>query len=126
PAPLNAIPVNPVELSTAQLTLSSETGMDGQQVVSMSGELDIASAQLAYTYLSDVIDHSWAPVSVDLGGVTVFDASGVGVPAPVAKHARAAGRQLKLTSVRLSLVRIMRIPGLDNMFPELRTPVLVR
>ena len=125
PAPLNAIPVNPVELSTAQLTLSSETGMDGQQVVSVSGELDIASAQQAYTYISDVIDRTWAPVSVDLGGVTFCDASGLGVLARVAKHAQATGRQLKLTSARPSLVRIMRITGLDNMFPELRRPVLV-
>lgn len=119
-------PVNPVELSVAQLALSSKIGTDGRQVVSMTGELDIATAQQAYTYITDVIDHTGAPVSVDLGGVTFCDASGLGVLARVAKHARAKGRQLMLTSVRPSLVRIMRITGLDGMFPELRRPVLVR
>lgn len=131
PAPLytallNTTPVNPAELSTAQLALTSKTSSDGRQVVSMTGELDIATAQQAYTYISDVIDHTRAPVSVDLGGVTFCDASGLGVLARVAKHARAKGRQLMLTSVRPSLMRIMRITGLDSMFPELRRPVLVR
>jgi anti-sigma B factor antagonist len=131
PAPLNTAllnttPVNPVELSTAQLALSSKISMDGRQVVSMTGELDIATAQQAYTYISDVIDHTRAPVSVDLGGVTFCDASGLGVLARAAKHARAKGRQLMLTSARPSLIRIMRITGLDSMFPELRRPVLVR
>jgi anti-anti-sigma factor len=126
PAPLHTAPVDPVELSTAQLALSSTISMDGRQVVSMTGELDIATAQQAYTYISDVIDHTRAPVSVDLGGVTFCDASGLGVLARVAKHARAKGRQLMLTSARPSLVRIMRITGVDSMFPELRRPVLVR
>ncbi len=126
PAPLAAAPVNSAELSTAQLALSSQTSADGRQVVAMTGELDIATAQQAYTYISDVIDHSRAPVSVDLGGVTFCDASGLGVLARAAKHARAKGRQFKLTSARPSLLRIMRITGLDTMFPEVSRPVLVR
>jgi anti-sigma B factor antagonist len=126
PAPLTAAPVNPTELSTAQLALSSQTSADGRHVVSMTGELDIATAQQAYTYISDVINRSRAPVSVDLGGITFCDASGLGVLARAAKHARAKGRQFKLTSARTSLLRIMRITGLDHMFPELSRPVLVR
>jgi anti-anti-sigma regulatory factor len=33
------------------------------------------------------------------------------------------GRQLKLTSARPSLLKIMRITGLDGTFPELRPSV---
>src|ERR1700722_5536909 len=62
-----------------QLRFSSETGMDGRQVVSVTGELDIATAQQAYAYLSDVIDHGYTPVSVDLAGLTFCDASGLSV-----------------------------------------------
>ncbi len=126
PAPLTAAPVNPAELSTAQLALSSQTGADGRQVVAMTGELDIATAQQAYSYISDVIDRSRASVSIDLSGVTFCDASGLGVLARAAKRARGKGRQFKLTSARPSLLRIMRITGLDTMFPELGRPVLVR
>ena len=107
-------------LESAQLELSSRTGADGYQVVTVTGELDIATAEQAYTYISGVIDDRTAPVSVDLGGVTFCDASGLGVLARIARHARQAGRQLRLTSARPSLMKIMRITGLDRAFPELR------
>jgi anti-sigma B factor antagonist len=108
------------------LGLSQATGLDGSQVVSVTGELDIATADQAYAYLSDVIDHGYAPLSVDLGGLTFCDASGLGVLARTANHAREAGRQLKLTSARPSLVKIMRITGMDSAFPELSSPVATR
>ena len=108
-----------------QLELSSRTDGDGSQIVSMTGELDIATAEQAYTYISDVID-AWdkapAPVSVDLSGLTFCDASGLGVLARIARHARQAGRQLTLTAARPSLLKIMRITGLDRAFPELAGP----
>ena len=109
-----------------QLGLSQATGLDGSQVVSVTGELDIATADQAYAYLSDVIDHGYAPLSVDLGGLTFCDASGLGVLARTANHAREAGRQLKLTSPRPSLVKIMRITGMDSAFPELSSPMATR
>ena len=108
-----------------QLELSSRTDGDGSQIVAMTGELDIATAEQAYTYLSDVLD-AWetgpVPVSVDLSGLTFCDASGLGVLARVARHAREAGRQLTLTAARPSLLKIMRITGLDRTFPELAPP----
>ena len=105
-----------------QLELSCRTDGDGNQVVSVTGELDIATAERAYVFISDVID-AWdtvpAPVSMDLSGLTFCDASGLGVLARIARHARQAGRQLRLTAARPSLLRIMRITGLDRTFPEL-------
>jgi anti-sigma B factor antagonist len=106
-----------------QLELSCRTAEDGSQVISVTGELDIATAEQAFTYISDVIDCWPAPVSVDLAGVTFCDASGLGALARVARHARDAGRQLRLTSARPSLLKIMRITGLDRAFPELRPSV---
>jgi anti-sigma B factor antagonist len=105
-----------------QLELSRRTGPDGYQVISVTGELDIATAEQAYSYISEVIDGGQAPVSVDLSGLTFCDASGLGVLARIARHARQAGRQLRLTSARPSLLKIMRITGLDRAFPELRPP----
>ena len=106
-------------LEPLQLELSCQLDGDGNQVVSVTGELDIATAEQAYLYISDVIDAWPAPVSVDLSGLTFCDASGLGVLARVARHARQAGRQLKLIAARPSLLKIMRITGLDRAFPEL-------
>ena len=113
PAPRNP-PGEPV-----QLELSCRTGANGYQVVSVTGELDIATAEQAYFYISEVIDARPAPVTVDLSGLTFCDASGLGALARIARHARQAGRQLMLASARPSLVKIMRITGLDRAFPEL-------
>ena len=105
------------------LELACATDGDGNQIVSVTGELDIATAEEAYAYISDVID-AWpglspAPVSVDLSGLTFCDASGLGALARLARHARQAGRQLRLTAARPSLLKIMRITGLDRAYPEL-------
>ena len=106
-------------LEPAQLELSCRTDADGYQVVTVTGELDIATAEQAYAYISGIIDDQPTAVSVDLGGVTFCDASGLGVLARIARHARQAGRQLRLTSARPSVLKIMRITGLDRAFPEL-------
>jgi anti-anti-sigma factor len=119
----------------AQLELSTCTGANGYQVVSVAGELDIATAEQAYSYITEVIDGRFkgatgttgftgtAPLTVDLSGVTFCDASGLGALARLARYARAAGRQLSLTSARPSVMKIMRITGLDRVFPELHPPV---
>jgi anti-anti-sigma factor len=106
-----------------QLELTCRTGANGYQIVSVTGELDIATAERAYSYISEVIDGRPAPVTVDLSGLTFCDASGLGALARIARHARQAGRQLMLTSARPSLMKIMRITGLDRAFPELHPPV---
>ena len=104
----------------AQLELSCRTGANGYQIVSVTGELDIATAEQAYSYISEIIDGRPAPVTVDLSGLTFCDASGLGVLARAARYARQKGRQLMLASARPSLLKIMRITGLDGAFPELR------
>jgi anti-anti-sigma factor len=108
------------EAEHAQLELSTRTGANGYQIVSVTGELDIATAEQAYSYISEVIDGRLAPVTVDLSGLTFCDASGLGVLARAARYARQKGRQLMLDSARPSLLKIMRITGLDRAFPELR------
>jgi len=123
PANLKAVKLEPVQSEAVQLELSCRTDADGNQVISVVGELDIATTEQAYAYISEVIDSWPTPVSVDLSGLTFCDASGLGVLAKIARHARQAGRQLKLTSVRPPQLKIMRLTGLDGVFPELRRPV---
>ena len=115
----HVVPAQAKRVEPVQLELSCRTGANGYQIVSVTGELDIATAEQAYSYISEVIDGLPAPVTVDLSGLTFCDASGLGALARIARHAREVGRQLMLTSARPSLLRIMRITGLDRAFPEL-------
>jgi anti-anti-sigma factor len=107
-----------------QLELAYQVAADGKATVRIRGELDIATADQAYAYLRDVVDNQDGPVMMNLSELSFCDAAGLGVLARVAGHARRAGRSLKLTAARPSLLRIMRITGMDEAFPEVRNPTL--
>lgn len=106
-----------------QLELACQVAADGGATVRVRGELDIATADQAYAYLREVVDSQDGPVLVNLSELTFCDAAGLGVLARVAGHARRCGRSLELAAVRPALVRIMHITGMDEAFPEVRTPV---
>ena len=107
-----------------QLELAYQVAGDGKATVRVTGELDIATADQAYAYLRDVVDSQAGPVTMNLAELTFCDAAGLGVLARVAGYAKRSGRSLKLTAARPSLLRIMRITGMDEAFPEVRTPSL--
>jgi anti-anti-sigma factor len=107
-----------------QLELAFQVTTDGSATVRVRGELDIATADQAYAYLRDVVDSQDGPVTVNLAELTFCDAAGLGVLARIAGYARRSGRSLKLTAARPSLLRIMRITGMDQAFPEVRNPAL--
>lgn len=112
-------------MEAAQLELGFQRTADGQAMVNMRGELDIATAEQAHAYLRRVLDgEKKGKVILNLADLTFCDAAGLGVLAKVAGHARRTGRTLRVTAARPSLVRIMRITGMDEAFPEIRTPVL--
>lgn len=102
----------------AQLELAHEVSTDGEATVRLRGELDIATADQAYAYLCDVVDSERGPVTMNLAGLTFCDAAGLGVLARVAGHARRSGRSVLLAAPRPALLRIMRITGMDDTFPE--------
>jgi anti-anti-sigma factor len=107
-----------------QLELACQVAGDGRATVRVTGELDIATADQAYAYLRDVVDSQTGPVTMNLADLTFCDAAGLGVLARAAGYAKRSGSSLKLTAARPSLLRIMRITGMDEAFPEVRTPTL--
>ncbi|MCL2582696.1 MAG: STAS domain-containing protein [Streptosporangiales bacterium] len=124
----------PTQATQLELAFSAAAG--GNAVVRARGELDIATADQAFAYLRDVLDsdalNGGAPdgdapggrggsLTINLEGLTFCDAAGLGALARLAGHARRADRELTLTAARPSLLRIMRITGMDRTFPELRT-----
>jgi hypothetical protein len=93
----------------------------GAAVVDLGGELDIASAEVAVSYVRDVIDRHRGPVIADLTTLT-FWMPGAWPPWcawPVTRSRRAA--RSGWPSPSPSLVKIMRITGLDRRF--LASPV---
>jgi anti-sigma B factor antagonist len=108
-----------------QLELELQRTADGHAMVSAHGELDIATAEQALAYLRRILDgEKKGKVILNLADLTFCDAAGLGVLAKAANHARSTGRTLRVTAASPSLVRIMLITGMDEAFPEIRTPVL--
>jgi anti-sigma B factor antagonist len=106
----------------APLRLSHRVARTGEAVVEIRGELDIATAAVAVTYVIHVIDHHRGPVIADLAALAFCDASGLGALLRMAHYAEHAGCSFRLASPRPSLVKIMRITRLDRRFPTLPAP----
>jgi anti-anti-sigma factor len=100
----------------APLELSYQVWPSGEIVVNLGGELDIVSAETAVSYVRDVTDRCRGPVVVDLTALIFCDARGLGALLRMADYAEQAGCEFRLASPRPSLVKIMRITGLDGRF----------
>jgi anti-sigma B factor antagonist len=107
-------------LKIMPLGLSHRIYPDGRAVVTVHGELDTATADQAYDYVRQVIDGRGRYISLDLAGLSFCDARGLRTLMRIAAHARAAGREFRLVAPRPSLLKIMRITGVDASFPELQ------
>jgi anti-anti-sigma factor len=102
--------------TTAPLKLTHQVHSAGEAIVDLRGELDIATAAMAVSYVSDVIDNHHGPVTVDLTALAFCDAQGLAALVRMANHAKHKDRSFQVASPRPSLVKIMRITGLDRRF----------
>ena len=100
----------------ALLKLSHRALPTGEAVVDFGGELDIATAEAAVRYVRQVIDRHRGLVIVDLTGLRFCDARGLNALLRMARYAERAACPFRLASPSPSLVKIMRITGLDRRF----------
>ena len=112
-------------VSTAPMELSHRTCPSGEAVVDLGGELDILSAEVAVNYVRDVIDRHRGPVEVNLTALAFCDARGLAALVRMARYAEQKGCPFQLTSPNASLVKIMRITGLDRRFLVSQASALV-
>jgi anti-sigma B factor antagonist len=111
-------------LGTAPVELSHRICPTGEAVVDLGGQLDIASAEVAVSYVRDVVDHHRGPVIVDLAALAFCDARGLAALVRMAGYAEQKCCPFRLASPGPSLVKIMRITGLDRRF--LASPAAAR
>ncbi len=111
---------------TVPLELSHRISLAGEAIVDLRGELDIASAEVAVSYVRDVIDRHRRPVIVDLTALAFCDARGLAALVRMAGYAEQMGCMFQLSSPSLSLVKIMRITGLDRRFLAFQVPEQAR
>ena len=84
-------------------------------VVTVSGELDLASApELRNVLVRAISAHRGATVTVDLDGVSAIDDTGLGVLLGAAGRAREAGGDLRLVSSSPRLRARFDVTGLSR------------
>ena len=99
------------------LKLSHRILPTGEAIADIGGELDIATAEMALRYVNRVIDHHRGPVIVRLTAVRFCDAQGLSALVRMARYAGRAGRPFRLAAPSAPVAKIMRITGLDRVFP---------
>ena len=107
---------------TVALELSHRISLAGEAIVNLGGELDIVSAEVALRYVRKIIDRHRRPVIVDLTTLSFCDAQGLAALVRMAGYAEQTGCTFRLASPSLSLVKIMRITGLDRRFLAFQVP----
>ncbi len=102
------------------LTLSCLISQTGQTTVTISGELDTASADQAYEYVRGAIEAHGGQVLLDVAGLSFCDARGLGALVRMSRRAGQAGSSLHLVVPPPRLMKIIRITGLEDMLPVQR------
>jgi len=85
----------------------------GVEVV-LSGRLDARSAAVARALLHEVVDAGQGDLSLHVGELELWDASGLGVLIGAHRRARQAGRRLVLTDVPPRQLRLLRATRLHR------------
>jgi len=98
--------------------------LEGEAVVKLTGDLDIATAELAVSYVTDVIRRHREPLTVDLSALDFCDAKGLAALVRMAGFAEQKDRPFRLASPSSALIKIMRITGLDRRFSFSQIPAL--
>jgi anti-sigma B factor antagonist len=85
-------------------------------VITVTGEIDLRTAQTVRAGLLDVADAGFRRIVVDFQSVRFCDATGLGALVAAHNRLRAEGGELRLAGVRAAQRRILRITGLDRLF----------
>lgn len=100
---------------TKQLTLRTRTTPAGA-LIELAGELDYHTAGKVRTMLPTVPLRAGQQLTLDLGGLTFCDSSGITMLILVRNHAQAAGALIALAAIPDYISRILRVVGLEHTF----------
>jgi len=89
---------------------------DGYTVVSVAGEVDVATAPALRERLDETIGQATSVVVVDLRGVTLIDSTALGVLIGALNRFAAEGGAMRLVITEPRIIKIFEITGLTELF----------
>jgi anti-sigma B factor antagonist len=100
----------------ASVVLSHRVVHTGEVIADIGGELDIATTEMAVSYVTDIIDNHHGPVIVNLTRLEFCDAQGLSALLRMANYAEQTGHPFMLASPSPPLLKLMRATGVDRRF----------
>jgi anti-sigma B factor antagonist len=101
-------------MTGGELAIRTEQA-DGWTVVSVAGEIDIATVSQLRPALESAVSGG-AQVTADLSGVTFMDSTGLGVLIQALKHSQATGGDFRLVVTQPNVKKVLEITGLTELF----------
>jgi anti-sigma B factor antagonist len=98
-------------------TISDDRSNPAHHIIRMTGDLDIATAPELRAHLLTLIEDGQNTFAVDLDGLDFIDSSGLGVLLGGLKRVRGTGGELALICSSEHLLKVLRITGLNSVFP---------
>lgn len=90
---------------------------DGYTIVWVRGEIDMATAPALLRELAEAVRAQQCRVIVDLTDVTFMDSTGLSALVLARRRAVASGGEVRLVGASGMLRKVLRITGLDEIFP---------
>jgi anti-sigma B factor antagonist len=113
-------------METLQITTKNMTGC---ALVTVSGELDIATKPELLNYVNTILSTCVGMVVLDLSGITFIDAQGLSALLMIERQARLVHTELLLAGtppVVLSILRITRLDKHFHVFPRMEAADYIR
>ncbi len=95
----------------------TEDDAGGVPVVSVAGEIDVATAPQLRERLQALVAAGNATIGVNLLDVTFLDSTALGVLVGALKRCREAGGDLRLVIAEPRILKVFEITGLTDVFP---------
>lgn len=89
----------------------------GRYILTVSGEVDLASSPELDAAIISSIDSGTTSVVIDLTDVSFMDSSGLGVIVRGLKRCREADKELDLVITNERVLKVFGITGLDQVIP---------
>lgn len=100
---------------SSELILKEEF-LDDTTRVSVSGEVDIYTAQQFKEKLYSIVDNSGKDLVIDCSGLNYIDSTGLGIFVGALKKTKLAGKNIHLENIKDNIRKLFVITGLDKLF----------
>lgn len=91
---------------------------DGSVVVELSGDLDVEGSERVEATLLGALDGAERTFSIETSAVTFVDSAGLRLLLRARQHAQSLGLDFSLAHPSSSLVRLLRLTGLDDLVSD--------